>query len=174
MARERKPEVGRPFNAPVTEAQMNAEFQTSANVNAISVTPPLTIGNTPLGGIQLGIVMPRLVIPPAATGIRYGYVRDTAVALKPYKVLVQFLKSVVTTSGETEIETWSNDGEPIVVSVPSGFLATDFAKIKSSVLRSTTPRVRLDKEGGKWRISLEERWAIKDRPPTATLVRCPT
>lgn len=64
MPRERKPEVGRPFNAPVTVAQQNAAYQTNANVNAISVDPPMTITNTPGGGIRLGIVMPRQVRQP--------------------------------------------------------------------------------------------------------------
>lgn len=61
MPRERKPEVGRPFNAAVTVTQQNAAYQTAANVNSISVDPPMTIANTPGGGIRLGIMMPRQV-----------------------------------------------------------------------------------------------------------------
>lgn len=172
MARERKPEVGRPFHAAVTEAQMNAQFQTSANVNAISVTPPLTLESTPLGGLRFGIVMPRLVIPPAATGIRYGYVRDASLASKPYNVLVQFVKDVVTVDGESTLVDWVNDGDPLVVSVPPRFLATDFLKIVRTNPGVNSPFVRLDKEGGKWRISLQERWKVKERPPTGAIVRC--
>ncbi len=107
-----------------------------------------------------------------AIGIRYGYVRDASLASKPYKVLVQFVTSATTTSGETEIETWSNDGEPLVAGVPPRFLATDFLKIVRTVLTQTTPIVRLDKEGGKWRLTLEPRWSYKDRPPTGRIVRC--
>ncbi len=151
---------------------MNAQFQTAANVNAISVTPPLTIGSTPLGGIRIGIEMPRQVIPPAVGGIRYGYVRDASLASKPYNVLVQFVKDVVTVDGESTLVDWVNDGDPLVVSVPPRFLATEFLKLVRTNSGVRTPFVRLDKEGGKWRISLEPRWAIKDRPATSELVRC--
>ncbi len=174
MARERKPEVGRPFHAAVTEAQMNATFQTAANVNSISITPPLTLENTPLGGLRFGIVMPRLVIPPVATGIRYGYVRDASLASKPYNVLVQFVKDVVTVDGESTLVDWVNDGDPLVVSVPPRFLATDFLKLVRTNAGEATPFLRLDKEGGKWRITLEPRWSYKDRPPTGRIVRCST
>lgn len=171
MARERKPEVGRPFNAPVTTTQMNAGFQTLANVNAISVDKTMTIANTPGGGIRLGAVQQR--VPPSLPFAppRYAYIVDT-VANKLMKVEVQFIKSRIDTSLEDEREIWSDDGDSQIVSVPANFFAADFEPLIRDRFINTTPIVRVEQIGGKWRIALQERWAIKERPPTAQLVRC--
>lgn len=111
--------------------------------------------------------------PPAATGIRYGYVLGV-VESKPEKARVQFIKSRIEIFGNVERELWSDDGESLIVSVPPQFLATDYNKLKATSLVSTTPILRFDKQGGKWRGTLEPRWAYKDRPPLGRLVRCST
>lgn len=108
-----------------------------------------------------------------AAGIRYGYVLGV-VESKPEKVRVQFIKSRIEIFGNVERELWSDDGESLIVSVPPQFLATDYNKLKATSLVSTTPILRFDKQGGKWRGTLEPRWAYKDRPPLGRLVRCST
>lgn len=81
MPRERKIEVGRPFNAPVTVTQMNAGYQTLGNVNSMSVDPPMFLTNTPGGGIHIGIDMPRQVrqkaVAAAGTEAKQFKIRGT-------------------------------------------------------------------------------------------------
>lgn len=53
MARQRRPHIGRPFNRPPTEAEMNDLFIAGDNAMSIRVTPPLLSESLPQGGIRI-------------------------------------------------------------------------------------------------------------------------
>jgi hypothetical protein len=176
MPRDSQPHVGRPFNDPVSTGQMSRLFKTEGHVRSISVqTPPMTIANTIGGGIHIGMMqefLARSASQKQVETMKLGHI-VTLIPASPEMVIFQPLKQTVEEfPDDVRRVTWAQSGDVRVAIVPANFSGSDFAKLTSVGFESKTPTMRIDKLGSDWVVTWIPRWAMREVPDGASIVRC--